>query len=264
MYKHTAFFIFVVLLTAFTFNTTFAYQVAIEFSATAVQKAPDRPEYQTKMYISKDSIRKDSMQNNIPVIEIVKLKQQSRIFLVPKEKIYMQIANPDLSKQGVEEISVSAKPCEGLPNTTCQMLGEEQVNKRKAEKWEYIATYEKQTYRSLHWVDIEHRMFIREFFPDGTISELVPDGVEKINGRQTEKWLWMLSGSDGKMQSATQWYDPELKIMIREELQGGYIRELRDVKTGKQDMKLFDIPSDYKQVESLKEYFSPQQNQPQE
>ncbi len=257
MYKHTASFIFVVFLSAFTFNTTFAYQVAIEFSATAVQKAPDRPEFQTKMYISKDSIRKDSVQNDMPVIEIVKLKQQSRIFLVPKEKIYMQIANPALSNQGVEEISVSAKPCEGLPNTTCQMLGEEQVNKRNAEKWEFIATHEKQTYRSLHWVDIEHRMFIREFFPDGTISELVPDGVEKVNGRQTEKWLWMLSDSDGKIQSATQWYDPELKIMIREELQGGYIRELRDVKTGKQDMKLFDIPSDYMQVESLKEYFSP-------
>jgi len=264
MYKRTASFIFVAFFSALAFGTTFAYQVNTEFSATAIQKAPDRPEYQTKMYISKDSIRKDSVQNNMPVIEIVKLKQQSRIFLVPNEKIYMQITNPNPTDQGIQEISVSAKPCEGLPNTSCQMLGEEKVNQRDAEKWEFTATIEKQSYRSLHWVDKEHRMFIREFFPDGTISELVPDGVEKINGRNTEKWLWMLSGSDGKMQSATQWYDPELKIMIREELQGGYIRELRDVKTGKQDLKLFDIPSDYKQVESLKEYFSPQQDQPQE
>ena len=45
------------------------------------------------------------------------------------------------------------------------------------------------------------------------------------------------------METATQWYDPELKIAIREELPGGYIRELRDIKTGKQEKDLFEIPS---------------------
>jgi len=252
--------IFGVLLTALVTNAAMGYQVAMEFSATAVQKTPEGPEYSTRMYIGKDNIRKDSIQNNIPVVEIVKLKEQVRIFLVPEEKIYMQIANPRLEKQNIQDRTISAIPCEGLPNTRCEMLGKEEINNRGAEKWEFVATYNNQHYRSLHWVDVEHRMFVREFFPDGTISELTPEGVENVNGRQTEKWLWMLSGADGKMQSATQWYDPELKIMIKEELQGGFLRELREVKTGAQDNNLFKIPAGYKQVESLKEFFKPEEN----
>jgi len=251
----------IVMFTILSMNKIMAYEVAVEFSATAVQKAPERPEHQTRMYIGIDNIRKDSTQNNIPVVEIVKLKEQVRIFLIPKDKIYMQIVNPNPSKQNQTEITVSVRPCDGLPNTSCELLGKEKVNDREAEKWEFIANYEDQTFRSLHWVDVEHRMFIREFFPDGAISELIPQGNERINGRDTEKWSWMLSGPDGKMQSATQWYDPELKIMIREEMQGGFLRELRNVKTGKQDITLFTVPDGYKQVESLKEYFMPEQKQ---
>jgi hypothetical protein len=69
----------------------------------------------------------------------------------------------------------------------------------------------------------------------------------------------LMTRANGEQMTSTQWYDPQLKIAIREELQGGFIRELRDIKIGKQDKKLFEIPTGYKQVEQLPAYLRPPQ-----
>jgi len=49
---------------------------------------------------------------------------------------------------------------------------------------------------------------------------------------------------------STQWYDPELRIITREELPGGYFRELKSIEIGPQPPALFKAPADYKQVET--------------
>jgi len=240
-------------------NVTLAYDVKVEFSADAVQQVPSRPEYHARMYVSKDAVRTDSVLNSIPVIEIVDSKNQTRTLLVPKEKVYMQQKRDKPTAATVTDKPASKKPCIDLPETTCKMLGKEKVNNRQTEKWEFIVKRNGQDFRSLHWIDVERRMPVREFFPDGTVTELVLNGTEKMNGRKTEKWVMQMTRSDGQQMVSTQWYDPELKISIREEMQGGFIRELRDIKTGKQDRKLFKVPTGYKKVEQLPGYLMPPQ-----
>ena len=73
---------------------------------------------------------------------------------------------------------------------------------------------------------------------------------EQANGRSTEKWQRSLSQPDGKSAESYQWYDTELKIAIQEELAGGYVRELKNIKTDKQAEELFDVPTGYKKIES--------------
>ena len=240
-------------------NLTQAYEVTVEFSADAVQTAPSRPEYHARMYVSKNVVRTDSVLNTTPVIEIVDSKKQMRWLLVPKEKVYVQQKRDKPSTAKDSSKSASKIPCKGLADTTCKLLGNEKLNNRQTEKWEFIVKRNGQDYRSLHWIDVKRRMPVREFFPDGTVTELVLQGAEKINGRQTEKWRMQMTRSDGQQMVSTQWYDPELKISIREEMQGGFIRELRDIKTGKQDKKLFKVPAGYKKVEQLPGYLMPQQ-----
>jgi hypothetical protein len=211
------------------------------------------------MYVSKDAVRTESTINGIAVVEIMNSKQQTRVLLVAKKKIYLQqqrkvdANNATASKQKTEN------PCAGLPDTTCKKLGNETINNRKTEKWEFTLVRNGQSYRSLHWIDVKHRMPIREFFPDGTVMELTMQGTETIHGRKTEKWAMQMTRTDAEKMTSTQWYDPELKIAIREELQGGFIRELRDIKVGKQDKKLFEIPAGYTRVEKLPPYLMPQQ-----
>ena len=233
----------------------------VEFSAIAVQKIPDQNEYVTKMYVSKNIVRKDSIMNGTEVIEIFNVNKQIRYFLIPKNKIYMQ----QQGSQPIENINTTlskdnSKPCDGFNDTTCELIGKETINERPAEKWEFIVKKEGKFYRSLHWIDVERRILVKEFFPDGKISELIPMGNEIINQRQTEKWLSRLSSADGQLKSATQWFDPELKITIREELDNGFIRELRDVKIAKQDMSIFEIPNGYTLVQNLQGYLQKQES----
>ena len=240
-------------------DISLAYEVAVEFSATAVQIAPGRPDYQRQMYVGKNMVRTDSVRNETQLIEIVKTEEELRLLLIPKEKIYMQQKSLMPAKSLLSDNSTSTKLCAGMQDTSCELLGKEMINNREAEKWEFIVEQGDQTYLSLHWIDVERRILVREFLPDGTLTELLPAGTEIINGRHTEKWFWRLSIPGGYTKTATQWYDPELRITIREELQGGFIRELRDIKTQKQDKTLFEIPDGYKQVENLPAYVTSQQ-----
>lgn len=236
-----------------------AIEVAVEFSATAVQKAPGQSEYQRKMYVGKEYVRTDSLLGNNTLIEIVNTNKQVRYFLIPEQKIYMQQQSPELVMPAGSGEPASTKPCDGMKDTRCEMLGKELINDRQAEKWEFTVNQGGKMQLSLHWIDVEHRMLVREFMPDGTLTELLPMGTGLINDRHTEKWLWRSIKPDGQIETATQWYDPELKMAIREELPGGYIRELRDIKTGPQEKTLFEIPDEYKQVNQLPDLTMPQQ-----
>lgn len=234
-----------------------AFEVSVEFSADAVQQVPARPEYKARMYVSKSAVRTESVLNSVPVVEIVNTKEMTRMMLVPKEKIYLIQQGNKQSSWQVNKPD-SKNPCKGLPDTTCKMLGKEKINNRQTEKWEFSITRNGQKYRSLHWIDAERRMPVREFFPDGTVTELSITGNEKINGRNAEKWSMQMTRADGQKMTSLQWYDPELKITIREEMDGGFVRELRNIKVGKQEGKLFAIPGDYKKVDQLPGYLMPQ------
>ena len=48
-------------------------------------------------------------------------------------------------------------------------------------------------------------------------------------------------------------HDPELKIAVREELSGGYFREIRNIRVEKQSATLFQVPMDYRLVEEQME-----------
>jgi len=239
-------------------NTVFAFEVTTEFSADAVQRAPDRAEYRARMYVSKNAVRTDSVINKIAVTEIMKSRKQVRLLLVAKDKIYFQQKSTQVEKINSDK-PAAKKPCTGLKDTTCEMLGKEKINNRQTEKWQFVVKRNGQTYRSLHWIDVKRKMPVREFFPDGTVTELSINGKEKMNGRETEKWLLQTTRPDGQQLSSKQWYDPELGLTIREEVPGGFIRELQNIKTGRQDKKLFAIPAGYKKVEQLPAYLSPPQ-----
>jgi len=232
--------------------------VPVEFSADAVQQVPSRPEYKARMYVSKTAVRTESTMNNVPVVEITKVKEQTRLMLVPGEKIYLLQKGNKQDPAWIEQKTDTKKPCKDMPDTTCKLLGEEKINDRQTQKWEFAVNRNGQSYRSLLWIDNERRMPIREFFPDGTVTELKMLGKENMNGRQTEKWSATITRTDGYQMVSHQWYDPELKISIREEMQGGFVRELRNIKTGKQDTKLFEVPAGFRKVDQMPAHLLPQ------
>lgn len=223
-----------------------AAPAGVEFSAEAKQSGPQRPAQVAKMYVSKDAVRTEFTANGQPVAEIVFPEQRKRFVLFLQRGEYLEQVAPDATPAAAPADDDS--PCAGVPNVTCTKLGQEEVNGRLADKWEFVADKGGRPARSLHWIDVERRLPLRDILPDGTVSELRQVATETLGGRKTEKWELSVTRPDGQSQQRLQWYDAELKIAVREEMPGGFIRELTNIKVGEQPAELFRVPEGFRQV----------------
>ena len=231
-----------------------AFEVGAEFSAEAVQNIPGRPSINAKIFVSKNAVRTESTMNGNTMAEIVYMKDKRRVLLNQYSKTYIEQKAPINKKVKNQEKKDS--PCNDLINARCKNLGKVKINGRDTTKWEMTTQRNGRNLKSLHWLDKKYQMPLREQFQDGTISTISMLGKEVIGGRNAEKWKFFATRPDGKSLESLQWYDPKLKMVIREELPGGFIRELRNINVAKQDRKLFKIPSEYKQ-EVMPEMMNP-------
>ena len=221
-----------------------AFEIAQEFSAEAVQSVPGRPSMNVKMFISKKAVRTESTTNGNTLVEIVYPKEKRRILLNQQRKVYVeQKANKTNANKSKK---VSNSPCSGIMNATCKKIGSEKINNRNSVKWEMTTQINGKNIKSLYWLDKKYHMPLRLQLHDGSISTMTLVGKEEINGRNTEKWKFNAIHPSGQTLESQQWYDPKLKMVIREALPGGYVRELKNIKIAKQNNKLFKVPSDYK------------------
>ena len=219
----------------------FAQEKAEPFSATAVQLTPQGA-IQTRVYITDKAIRNEYEQNGHKMIEIIEPEANKRTLLFPEEKVFVEQHAPAFPDRRVTN---DGTPCAKLAGTLCRMLGKEEINGLEAEKWEFSRVEKGRPVHTLHWIDAERRLPVREFFSDGTAIEMSLLENETLNGRKAEKWRMQVMAANGRREQFLQWYDPEIKIVIREEHSDGYVRELRDIKVGKQSSKLFRVPKGY-------------------
>jgi hypothetical protein len=218
---------------------------AVQFSAVAVQRFPQGEPKTAQMYVGHDVIRRDFQDQNRQIIEIIKMKSGKRYVIFPQQKSYQEYNEQPMNIGLGSSKPTNTNPCTGMPGEVCTKLGTEMVFGRKADKWEVVREQRGQKIKALIWIDVERGQALRQFFPDGTVIELKQVASDTVNGRKTEKWESVLKKPNGQTNNTMQWYDPELGIIIREEIPGGYVRELTQIKVGPQPDKLFAIPNGY-------------------
>lgn len=228
-----------------TSSNSYAESKTIEFSADAVISAQQQVVKRTKLFVSKKAVRSETTINGQNIVEIVYPDEGRAILINDSLKSYKERT---FDRQS--EINNSNSPCDRISNAICEKLGTENIAGYKTEKWQIISNKDGRKLRTLHWIDVKRKLAIREFFPNGMVAELKMIKKEKINGRDTEKWERSLSRPDGKNVKSYQWYDAGLKMAIKEELSGGYVRELKNIKISKQSKDLFSVPEDYTKIES--------------
>jgi len=211
------------------------------FSATAVQTTP-KGVVQTRITISPKAIRNEYEQDGHKMIELIYPDENRRVMLFPGQKVFIEQYAASFPDRRVTD---GDSPCEKLPGTLCRKLGDEVVNDIETEKWEFTRVEKGKPVHTLHWIDRKRQLPIREFFADGSAIEMLFLGDDTVNKRKSEKWRMQLMSADGQRSQFLQWYDRELKLVIREEHPDGYVRELRDIKVGKQKQSLFTIPKGY-------------------
>lgn len=223
-----------------------AVEFNVEFSADAIQIAPDRDPVNSKMFVSKSAVRTEMTKHGRFVIDIAYREEGRRLLIFPQQRQYMEKIG--LTKSVSWSGKAAKTPCEGMQGSTCKKIGLEALHNVNVEKWQVTRSVNGKELRSLHWIDIDRRLAVKEMMPDGSVSELIMLGKGKLDGRDVEHWESHYSHSSGYSTTSKQWYDLELKIVIREEQNNGFIRELRNIKVGNQDRSLFMLPADYKKI----------------
>jgi hypothetical protein len=226
-----------------------AAQDAMEFSADLIQTIPQQGTQTGKIYVGKDQVRTEFDFNGKTMIQIIDMKNQRAIMLDPENQTYiLSKAGAGNALPGDTATAADANPCAGMPGITCKKLGTEDINGRPAQKWEFENTAQADSGKMVTWLDEERKIPLRQNMPDGSSMEMQLVGREMLNGRPTEKWEMTATRPGGQSQVSYQWYDPFIKMNIREEQAGGFVREFQNIKIGKQPATLFTIPAGYKEV----------------
>ncbi len=212
---------------------------SLEFSAEAVVSLNQQDVRKTQLFVGEHAVRRDMLVNGYRMTEIVFPEQGLALLINDHTRSFQERTFPGVSKE------TSESPCGQIKDSVCEKTGEETIDGIKTEKWQIVSDENNRKTRTLHWIDKDRKLAIREFFPDGSVAELKMIKKEKVNSRDVEKWERTLSRPDGQTIKSYQWYDTKLKIAVKEELPNGFYRELVNIKVGKQPPDLFEPPVGY-------------------
>lgn len=227
-----------------------AGQSNVQFSAQAVQETTDGNNRNGRIYVGDNQVRLEYHKGELLMVEIYDMKNRRALLIVPQQETYLERSLPEAGMANPMLPPRESSPCFYVPRARCRKLEQETLYGRHASKWEMRIQQKGRELVSLHWMDDERHMPLREQWPDGTVSELRPLGQERLGGRPVERWEMKTTRPDGKSTLSTQWYDPELQIAVREELADGNFRALRDIHVEPQPARLFKVPADYRQLKS--------------
>jgi hypothetical protein len=220
---------------------------AVQFSADMVRRGPDGQVTSGKMFVGDGRTRMEMSQQGREVIRISDQNRRMEWILFPAEQNYLERGAPPGTEGAPppQEPSAEADPCAGMPGVTCRRVGVEDVNGRPAVKWEMTATQQGQVLTGAQWLDQERGMPLKSVMPNGPTMELKILGQETVDGRAVEKWEMTMTAPNQQPSRTFQWYDPELKLAVREEFPGGYVSELKNIRVGPQADDLFAVPAGY-------------------
>ncbi len=220
-----------------------ASPAAVEFSADTVQTDPQKNQRVGRIYVGKSRVRSEMQQNGQPVVNIIDTENQITWVLYPREQSYIEYrmeVPPPLGEKG--------SPCEGLPGAQCKKLGDEELQGRAATKWQVSVPSQEGTVRSTQWIGKQRSILLRQEIVGGPVMEQRMLDLEQLHGRSVEKWEMVVTRDGQVIQRSTRWFDPQLNLAIREESQGGYIRELHNITIAPQNPDLFLIPEQFKKI----------------
>ena len=208
------------------------------YSATAFQQLPGQAETSGKVIKSGQNMRLEFEQNGQKVIQILRPTDGVMYVLNPANKSYFEVRGPAVPATATDGYTT---PCpDAAASDSCKRTGTDTISGIAVERWE-LALQPGTPPLVLFW-DSTRRRALRQEFPDGSVMAMRFKAMEEINGRQTEHWIIEITAPGQPVNSGNWWFDPELRLVVREELPGGELRHLEDISTGAIDPALFVVP----------------------
>jgi len=220
----------------------FGSAISAEFSAETVDAGPQGVMSRGKIYVSGDRMRSETSRGGVKIVTLLDKAQNKQWLLYPGDQSYVETSSDGTHPS-------PDNPCAGLAGATCNPMGTERISGRRTEKWEVILPGDGAAKaRTYHWIDRERGIPLRQQFPDGSRIHWRRVGLDKVEGRNVEKWQVVVDRPGQTPVRSFQWIDPDLNVSVREEIAGGFVRELQNIHVGPQSDELFDVPAHFRPV----------------
>jgi hypothetical protein len=237
-----------ILLTLFVLMPFNAY--AVSFTADAVQHRGTEVSH-AKMFWNDGSVRFEYVDQGIPMVQIFDNNNSKVIWLDAAKKVYIERELTD--QQAVPVMAGTEKkynPCDDFPGAECTRLKSAELNDRQTDKWLITFKVDSRDLHVFQWIDKKHQILVRQENPDGSVLDVKILDDQEINGRQVRRVDMNAIDPDGNSVRATQWYDPELDIVVRQQADDGAIDELRNIRLETVSAEMFAVPEGYRTVDS--------------
>ncbi|MCF6232527.1 MAG: hypothetical protein L3J36_05435 [Rhodobacteraceae bacterium] len=216
------------------------------YSATAIHAAPGQPETTGIVIKSGENMRLEYEQNGQRIVQILLPEQGVMYILEPTSQSYFELrgqAVPNTIGTG------SATPCDDQSGLAlCKRVGSDTVSGISVERW-LMASLPQTKPLSILW-DPTRRQALRQDYPDGASMVMRFKSMQTLNGRAAEYWSIKTTTPGHKTKTGGWWFDPELRVVVREELPGGEVRRLENIIVGAVDPVAFTVPQGWQKRES--------------
>jgi hypothetical protein len=221
----------------------------VQFAADMVSSGPNSAPT-GKMFVGAGRVRVELEQNGQRIVRISDQARRTDWVLFPAQKGYLERSAPAGAVAPLPAPpSAEQNPCDGLQEVQCTRIGAEPVAGRAAIKWEMSVIRDGKTLTGTQWLDVERGLPLKYVMPNGQAMELKQLGTEIIEERTVEKWEMTVTIPEQQPARTVQWFDPLLKLALREELPDGTVRMLQHIEIGSQPDGLFQVPTEYTRLE---------------
>lgn len=225
-----------------------AQTAAGAFSATAVQSMPDGSIQTGKIMKSGQNMRLEMEVNGQRSIQIMRGAEGVAYLIDPGQQIYAEIRDPSIA----EAVDGAPTPCPAseqmqAAQLSCEHVGEGLISGITTQKWE-LRNPQDTNPTIIEW-DTGRRRALAQTWPDGTSLVLTFQAMQEVSGRQVEYWSTSLQAPGQAAALGGWWFDPELRVVVREQIPGGISRELQDITLAPIDPGNFLPPAGYQAVE---------------
>ena len=231
-----------IILTVFGLSSPVFAQSARDFTATAVQTIPEQPDQIGQIAKSGSNMRFEYRQNGSTLVKILRPTEGVILMLDPQTQTYIEFIGPAVAPEVADGPTT---PCpEATPETEGLMCersgGDVSVYGVQAERW--LLGYEQQQPQVILW-DPLRRKALRQEFPEGSLMSMSFNAMVDLSGRQTEYWTIDYTTPGQEPLNTGWWFDPVLRVVVREDLPGGGSRRLENIQAGPVDPALFEAPA---------------------
>jgi hypothetical protein len=101
--------------------------------------------------------------------------------------------------------------------------------------------------------DPARKRALRQEMSNGTLVQMTFLGRQEVENREAEHWVTEVTRQGAATMRNEWWYDPELKLVLRETLPDGTRRKLQNITVGPVDPSQFTVPDGWQRIENPQE-----------